>query len=81
MIVGLFIAFRANFNLKFTQSSSDGPVVAPVSSVPDPSIGPSGISCSLMSKPIDRSRSFDLIVLAGFLAVLGVLSWRRRKVH
>ena len=77
MVDGPFIDFRANFNINLTQSAGGGgPVVAPVSSIPTPSLG--GTGCVIVGKAVNPGRG-DWLILSVFIASLGALAWRRRR--
>ena len=77
MVDGPFIDFRANFNINLTQSAGGGgPVVAPVSSIPTPSLG--GTGCVIVSKAVSPGRG-DWLILSVFITFLGALAWRRRR--
>lgn len=78
MIDGDFVGYRANFNLNFTKSSAGGgPVTAAPTSSSSPNLGSTG--CTIAAYPVDRSTRGDLLVLAGFIAWLGIGVRRRQR--
>jgi hypothetical protein len=79
-VVGPFINFRANFNLKTTQTGGGGPIDIPKSSVGKPKLSTDG-GCLIANKPVKPATRSDWLLVAGFVICLGVGSaWRRRRL-
>ena len=74
-IDGPFIGFRANFNLNFSRGCGAGEIEVPKSSIKSADAG-SGCSMSAgTTTPLSRS---DLLLMLGFIALLGAYIARRR---
>jgi len=75
---GPFIDFRANFNFKTTQTGGGGPIEVPKSSIGSPNNSSDG--CMIATRPVKPAARSDWLLVAGFVAWLGVyLGWRRRR--
>ncbi len=74
---GPFIDFRANFNFK-TTAGGGGTVVVPRTTAQSPNLG-STAGCTMAKTPVSAANRSDWLLIAGFMAWIGVGVGRRRR--